>query len=255
MSELIKNFGWASQLYTRKEVAMFKQFSKNVKFNLCSSFILSLIILRITSLAQIPLSYSDIVDAFEKKLPEQELITKIEEQKVDFYLKSSDSADLLLNGASDQLIKAIETNRSIDKLPITFNGWKPFGTIAIAPWENHSVVLCRGSSNVYPGLITRRTFNIGNRRVLVVKMEKTGKSSFTDQNKMLKVCVSESDEAIKCATESLQVPDDREFVIKQNGEFRYRIPESLILGGTIKKLRFQFGPGRYKTFRISAWFE
>ena len=234
---------------------MFKQFSKNVNFNLFSSIILAIIILKITSFAQIPLSYSDIVDAFEKKLPEVELITRIEKQKVDFYLKSSDSADLLLNGASDQLIKAIETNRNIDKLPVNFSGWKPFGTIAIAPWENHSVVLCRGSSNVYPGLITRRTFHVGNRRILVVKVDKTGKSTFTDQNKMLKVCVSESDAALKCVTESLQVPDDREFVIKQNGEFRYRIPESFILGGTLKKLRFQFGPGRYKTFRISAWFE
>ena len=234
---------------------MFLHYNFNINLRFCASNLLVIILLKSFTIAQVPLSYKDITDAFDKKLPEAELIQQIEEQKVDFYLKESDSADLLLNGASGQLLRTIETNRMIDQLPVTFNGWKPFGNLAIAPWENNSIVLCRGSSNVYPGLITQKTYHVGNRRILVVKMEKIENSSFTDQNKMLKVCVSESDQAVKCLETSLQVPEDPEFIIKKNGEFRYRIPESLILGGTLKKLRFQFGPGRYKTFRISAWFE
>jgi hypothetical protein len=213
------------------------------------------ILLSFSSFAQTRLSYSDIADALDKKLPEAELIKQIEKQKVDFYLKSSDSVDLVLNGASGQLLRTIVKNRKIDKLPITFKGWKPFGDIAIAPWNKNAIVLCRGWSIAYPGLTTPKTFYLGNRRTLVVKMEEIEASTFTNHNKMLKVFASDSNKALQCITDSLQAPDDREFVIKKDGEFRYRIPESLIIGGTLQKLGLQFGPGEYKTFKVSAWFE
>jgi hypothetical protein len=116
-------------------------------------------------------------------------------------------------------------------------------------------VLCRGWSIAYPGLTTPKTFYLGNRRTLVVKMEEIEASTFTNHNKMLKVFASDSNKALQCITDSLQAPDDREFVIKKDGEFRYRIPESLIIGGTLQKLGLQFGPGEYKTFKVSAWFE
>ncbi len=207
------------------------------------------------SFAQTPLRHSDIVDALDNKLSEEELIKRIERQKVDFYLTTSDSVDFALDGASDQVLRALVTNVKIDKLPITFNGWKPFGDIATAPWEKNSIVYCKGFSNAYPGLMAHKTFYVGNRRFLVVKIENSESSVFTNKNKMLKVFVSESNEALPCITDSLRAPDDREFVIKRDGTFRYRIPESLIIGGTLKKLGFQFGPGEYNTFKVSAWFE
>jgi hypothetical protein len=217
--------------------------------------VLAVIFIRFSSFAQIPLLYSDIVDAIDKRQPEAELIKKIEKQKVDFVLKARDSVDLVLIGASDRLIQAIITNRKIVKLPITFNGWKPFGEIAIAQWKKNAVVYCKGWSNAYPGLTTHKTFYVGDRRTLVIKMEDIEASSFTNQNKMLKVFVSEKNKALHCITDSLQAPDDREFVIKKEGEFRYRIPDSLITGGALTKLGLQFGPGEYKTFQVSAWFE
>lgn len=234
---------------------MFLHFNKNDIYYFCAYNVLAVILFSFSSFAQIPLSYSDIVNALDKRLSEAELIKQIEKQKVDFVLKSSDSVDLVLTGASDQLILTILTNRKIVKLPITFNGWKPFGEIAISPRNKNANVLCKGNSISYPGLTTLKTFYVINRRTLVVKMEEIEASTFTNQNKMLKVFVSESNKALQCITDSLQAPDDREFVIKKDGEFRYRIPESLIIGGTLKKLGLQFGPGEYKTFKVSAWFE
>ncbi len=234
---------------------MFLDFNKNNIFHFFAYSVLTVIVLSFSSLAQTPLSYNDIVDILDKKLPEAELIKQIIKQKVDFYLQSTDSVGLVFNGASDQVVRAIETNRKIDKLPITFNGWKPFGDIATAPWERNTIVYCKGSSIAYPGFKTHKTFYLSNRRTLVVKMEKTEASSFTDKNKMLKVFVLESNEALECNTESLLAPDDPEFVTKKDGEFRYRIPESFITGGSLRKLGFQFGPGDYETFKVSAWFE
>lgn len=234
---------------------MFLHFGKNDACYCCAYRVLAVIFLSSSSFAQLPLNYSAIVDALDKRISEAELIKKIEKQKVDFYLKSSDSSDLVFHGASGRVLHTIETNRKIDKLPVTFNGWKPFGDIAIAPWEKNAIVFCKGCSNAYPGLSTYKTFYLGNRRTLVVKMEECEASTFTNQNKMLKVFASESNEALQCIIDSLLVPDDREFVIKKDGEFRYRIPESLIIGGALKKLGLQFGPGEYKTFKLSAWFE
>lgn len=235
---------------------MFLHFNKNDIFSFCAFFVLTVILLCFSSFAQTPLSYSDIVDALDKRLPEEELIKQIEKQKVDFLLKSSDSVDLvLLNGASDQLIQTILTNRKVVKLPVTFNGWKPFGDIAIAPWNRNAIVYCKGSSISYPGLTTQKTFYVDDRRILVIKIEESEGSTFTDQDKMLKVFVSESNKTLQCITDSLQAPDDREFVLKKDGEFRYRIPDSLIHGGTLTKLGLRFGPGEYNTFKVSAWFE
>lgn len=234
---------------------MFLHFSKNDSFYFCAYSVLTMIFFSFSSFAQLPLNYSNIVDDLDKRISEAELIKKIEKQKVDFYLKSSDSADLVFHGASGQVLHTIETNRKIDKLPITFNGWKPFGDIAIAPWNKNAVVFCKGCSNAYPGLTTHKRFCVGNRRILVVKMEECEASTFTNQNKMLKVFASESNEALQCIIDSLLAPDDREFVIKKDGEFRYRIPESLIISGTLQKLGLQFGPGEYRTFKVSAWFE
>ncbi len=222
---------------------------------LFKKIVLTVILLNFSSFAQTPLSYSDIADALDKKLPEADLIKQIEKQKVDFYLQSTDSVGLVFNGASEQIIRAIETNREIEKLPITFNGWKPFGDIATAPWNRNAIVYCKGSSIAYPGLSTHKTFYLSNRRTLVVKIEDIEASTFTNQNKMLKVFASESNEALQCSIDSLLAPDDHEFVIKKGGEFRYLIPESIIIGGTLKKLGLQFGPGEYKTFKVSAWFE
>ena len=236
---------------------MFLPFKKNDIFYVYN--VLAVILLSFSSFAQTLLSYSDIVNALDKRLPEAELIKQIEKQKVDFVLSSSDSVDLVLTGASDLLVTTIITNRKIDKLPITFNGWKPFGEIAIAPWKRNgkrnAIVMCKGWSNAYPGLTTHNTFYVGDRRTLVVKMEQIEASTFTNQNKMLKVFTSESNEALQCIIDSLRAPDDHDFVIKKSGEFRYRIPESIIIGGTLKKLGFQFGPGEYETFKVSAWFE
>ena len=224
-------------------------------FNKYAYSVLTVFLLSFSSFAQIPLGYSDIVNALDKRISEAELIKQIEKEKVDFVLKSSDSVDLVLIGASDQLVRTIITNRKIVKLPITFNGWKPFGEIAISPRNRNANVLCKGYSNAYPGLTTLKTFYVGDRRTLVVKMEESEASTFTNQNKMLKVFASESNKALQCISDSLLAPDDREFVIKKDGEFRYRIPDSLIIGGTLKKLGLQFGPGEYKTFKVSAWFE
>lgn len=234
---------------------MLLHFFKNETFYLCACNVLTVILVCFSSSAQIPLSYGDIVDALDKKLSEAELIKQIEKQKVDFYLKSSDSVNLGLNGASNQLFHIIKTNRKIAKLPITFNGWQPFGDISIAPWNKNAIVYCRGFSIAYPGLSTQKTFYLENRRTLVVKIDEIEASTFTNQNKMLKVFVSDSNKALQCIIDSLQVSDDREFVIKKDGEFRYRIPESLLIGGIFSKLGFQFGPGEYKTFKVSAWFE
>lgn len=230
-------------------------FNKSDIFSFYAYHALAVILFSSSSSAQIPLRYSDIVDALNERLSEAELTKKIEKQKVDFVLQSSDSIQLVLDGASDRLIRTIVTNRKIVKLPVTFNGWKPFGEIAIAPWEKNAIVLCRGYSSAYPGLTTQKTFHVGNRRTLVVKVEKIEASTFINQNKMLKVFASESNEALQCITDSLLASDDREFVIKKEGEIRYRIPESLITGGKLRKLGFQFGPGEYKTFKVSAWFE
>ncbi len=125
---------------------MFLHFNKNDIFNFCAYNVLAVILLSFSSFAQIPLSYSDIVDALDKRLSEAEIIKQIEKQKVDFVLKSPDSVDLVLIGASDQLIRTIVTNRKIVKLPITFNGWKPFGEIATARCNKNANVLCKGYS-------------------------------------------------------------------------------------------------------------
>ena len=234
---------------------MLLYFNKNDIFHFCAYNVPAVILLSFSSFAQIPLRYSDIVDALENRQPEAELIKQIEKQKIDFVLKSADSVDLVLIGASDQLIHTIVTNREIVKLPITFNGWKPFGEIAIARWKKNAIVYCKGWSNAYPGLTTHKTFYVDDRRTLVVKMEEIEASTFTNQNKMLKVFASESNKALHCITDSLLATDDREFVIKKEGEFRYRIPDSLIIGGALQKLGLQFGPGEYKTFKVSAWFE
>lgn len=231
------------------------QSNNNAVFYTFGYCVLSVIVLSFSSFAQFPLGYSDIVNSLDKKLSETELIQQIERQKVDFELTSSDSFNLSLNGASDQLLHAIITNRMIVKLPVTFNGWQPFGDIAIAPCNKNANVLCKGTSNAYPGLTSPQTFILAKRRTLVVKIEGSEASTFTSQNKMLKVFASESNEALQCTVDSLLTPDDPEFVIKKDGEFRYRIPESIIIGGRLKKLGFQFGPGVYKTFKVSAWFE
>ena len=72
---------------------------------------------------------------------------------------------------------------------------------------------------------------------------------------MLKVTVTKGNTTLKCITDSLRVPNDPDFVVKKDGEFRYRIPEYLLYDGILKKLMLQFGPGEYKTFKVSAWFE
>ncbi len=230
-------------------------FNKNNISNFYAYNILIVILLSFSSFAQSPIRFSEIIDALDIKLSEAELIKKIEKQKVDYYLKSSDSVDLRFHGASDLILHTIETNREIARLPITFDRWKAFGDIATAPWKRNAIVYCKGSSIAYPGLTTTKTFNLYNRRTLVIKMEDIEASTFTDQNKMLKVFVSDSNKALQCNIDSLQVPDDHDFVIKKEGEFRYRIPESILRGGTFKKLGFQFGPGEYNTFKVSAWFE
>lgn len=125
----------------------------------------------------------------------------------------------------------------------------------MARCNRNANVLCRGYSIAYPGITTQKTFYMADRRIVVVKMEEIEASTFTNQNKMLKVFASESNTALQCITDSLLAPDDHEFVIKKDGEFRYRIPESLIIGGTLTKLGLQFGPGEYNTFKVSAWFE
>lgn len=234
---------------------MFLQFKKNDIYYFYAYNVLAVILLSFSSFAQTQLSYSDIADALDKRLPEADLIKQIKKQKVDFYLQSTDSVGLVFNGASDQILRAIETNRKIEKLLVTFNRWKPFGDIATAPWNKNAIVYCKGYSNAYPGLSTLKTFYVGNRRTLVVKIEDIEASTFTNHDKMLKVFVSESNEALQCIIDSLLAPDDPEFVIKKEGEFRYRIPESILIGGTLKKLGFQFGPGEYETFKVSAWFE
>jgi hypothetical protein len=143
----------------------------------------------------------------------------------------------------------------INKLSITFNGWRPFGEIAIAPCNNNNSVLCKGKSIAYPGLTTLKVFNLTNQKTLVVKVEGSAPSIFTNQNKMLKVFASEANVALRCATDTLPAPDDGEFVVKNDGEFRFSIPESVIVGGQIQKLGIQFGPGEYKKLKLSAWFE
>jgi hypothetical protein len=234
---------------------MLRHSDKNSTLYFYACTMLAVIVLSLGSFAQTRLSYKYIVDALDNRLPESELITQIENQKLDFALKSSDSVKLVFRGASDRLMQTILANRKIDKLPITFNGWKPFGNIAIAPWNDNANVLCKGSSNACPGLTTYKTFNVGDRRTLVIKMEAIEASTFTNQNKMLKVFTSEKNKTLECFIDSLLAPDDREFVIKKEGEFRYRIPESFIIAGQLRNLGIQFGPGEYKTFKVSAWFE
>jgi hypothetical protein len=216
---------------------------------------LAVIAVSVNSSAQSPLKYREILDALDRGVPEPELITQIEDQKIDSVLKASDSVKLVFHGASGQLMQAIASNRKVDKLPITFSGWQPFGGIAIAPWNQNSIVLCKGSSGSYPGLSTRKVFLPGNRTTLVVKVENTDASTFSDQNKMLKVFASPSNRALQCITDSLLAPDDRDYVTKRSGELRYHIPQALIIEGKLQNLGFQFGPGEYKTFKISAWFE
>jgi len=229
--------------------------TKQYTRSLCIYPVLCAMLLRVSSFAQSPITYSTIVDEVEKRVPEAELIKRIETQKVDFYLKPSDSVDLRFKGASDQILHVIEANRKISKLTITFDGWKPFGEIAIAPWNKNQTVFCKGSCNAYPGLTTLKTFKLDNRRTLVVKMEDIESSNFTDQDKMLKVFALDSNKTLCCITDSLLAPEDKEFVVKKGGEIRYRIPEAMIIGGGLTKLGFQFGPGEYNTFKVSAWFE
>lgn len=230
-------------------------FNKNNICYICARSLLPVVLLCIVSFAQIPLKYSDIITSLEEKVPEPELVQQIEKRKVDFELTESDSVKLVLNGAGNKVLRAIIANRMIIKLPITFNGWQPFGDIAIAPWNKNLTVLCKGTSCGYPGLTTPKTFDIAKRRTLVVKIEGSEASTFTNQSKMLKVFASEKNETLHCITDSLLTPDDRDFVIKKDGEFRYRIPDWIITGGALKKLGLQFGPGQYKTFKVSAWFE
>lgn len=230
-------------------------FKKNKISHNCGYIGLIVILFSFNSFSQSPLNYSEIFNSVDKKLPETELIKKIEKLKVDFDLTAANSVDLQRVGASDQLIYTIKANRMINKLRITFNGWRPFGDIAIAPWNNNTIVLCKGRSNAYPGLTTPKTFNLTNQKTLVVKIEGSAFSNFTNQNKMLKVFASEGNVTLQCTADTLLAPDDREFIVKNDGEFRYSIPESIIIGGQIKKLGFQFGPGEYKTLKLSAWFE
>ncbi len=221
--------------------------------SIVSSSFFVLIVIAFSCSAQ--MSLNEIIDALDQKTPELELIKQIEKRKVNYYLKSSDSVNLVFHGATDAILHTIETHRKITKLPIKFNGWKPFGDIAIAPWNNNAIVYCKGFSMAYPGLTTARSFFVDNRRTLVVKVEDIKASSFSNENKMLKVFVSDSNVALCCIADSLTASDDREFVLKKGGEFRYRIPESLISNGSLIKLGLQFGPGEYNTFKVSAWFE
>ena len=122
-----------------------------IKSNIfCACTMLIVILLSLGIFAQAPLSYGDIVDARDKTLPEEELIKQIEKQKVDFYLHSDDSADLKLNGASDQLIHAITSNVKIKRLPIKFNGWQTFGNIASAPWDKNTTIIFKALMMVQP---------------------------------------------------------------------------------------------------------
>ncbi|MBN1980656.1 MAG: hypothetical protein JW795_03940 [Chitinivibrionales bacterium] len=234
---------------------MLLHFEKNTISCICAHSVLTVILISFSTFAQSPLIYREIINHVHAKQSEIELIKKIERQKVGFELSSSDSVNLLRAGASDKLLRAIMANRIIVKAPITFNGWRPFGEIAIAPCNKNANVLCRGRSNAYPGLMTLKAFNVTNHTTLVVKIEGSAASTFTNQNKMLKVTASESNVALQCTSDSLLAPDDREFIVKRDGEFRYRIPESIKIGGQFQKLGFQFGPGEYKTFKMSAWFE
>ena len=74
---------------------MFFHVSKNDIFNFCTYTTLIVMVLSFNSFAQSTITIGEIIDALDTKLSEAELIKQIEKQKVDFYLKSSDSVDLV----------------------------------------------------------------------------------------------------------------------------------------------------------------
>ncbi|HEY7913123.1 MAG TPA: hypothetical protein VIG62_14520, partial [Blastocatellia bacterium] len=65
---------------------------------------------QLNGFAQQPFSLEQLTTLLQKKVPEADIIKQIEQYKVTFELTSENTRALIRAGASDQLLKVVETN-------------------------------------------------------------------------------------------------------------------------------------------------
>ena len=79
------------------------------------------------------LTQQQILNLLKRKVIQEEIIRQVERFGVDFKLDWQITAELVREGATNELLKAIDKNYS-DVLRITtFKSWWPFGSINITP--------------------------------------------------------------------------------------------------------------------------
>jgi hypothetical protein len=192
----------------------------------------------------------------KKKQSQSKIIDQIVMLKVDFELTEAAIIRLAHLDASDELIKAIKENRLTNYLVIKFTDLRLFGdTVRMSLLENETKIRVIGNSSSYPGFTICGDWKIDKRRSVCVKIEESATSIFSNHQRMLKVFVSNYDRPLRCTTESILASEDKEFIVKGDGEFHYVIPEELVKDGKLTKIGFSFGPGEYNGLKMSAWFE
>jgi len=199
------------------------------------------------------LSLQQILNLLEQNVKQKDIITQVEKYYVEFKLDWRNAVCLCRAGASDSLLQAIDKNY-VSILQIKFREWYPYGGITIETLEKESFFIANGSLNAYPGYTTTSSFNIGKRGTLLVKIEGSSQSTFTNRGRMLKVIAGLNQAALKCTDENA-VSEDPEFIYQGDGTYKYHIPESIVSKGVLHKLGFVFGPGNINNLKISAWFQ
>lgn len=195
-----------------------------------------------------------IIRFLERNVAQLEIINNVKRYGVDFELNWKTTAKLVRIGATDNLLEAINDNYR-NLLPITtFNNWWPFGGIITSSTDDGSSFLANGNLYGFSGYTTNLPINIGDKKILKVKVEKSASCVFTLDKRMLKVIVGANQMPILCNNLSARSREP-EFILQGDGVFDYLIPEKLVSNGELQGLGFVFGPGNINNLKISAWFQ
>lgn len=188
------------------------------------------------------------------KVSEEEIITQVKKYKVQFQLTDwRNTAPLVRSGFSNTLLEAIE-EFYIDNVSITnFKSWLPSGGVKTTTMDDGSIFIAKGNLTDFSRFTTLSSFNIGNKRILKVKVVGSANSFFTLDKRMLKVLAGANQQTLLCDDISVRTQDP-EFICQIDEIFEYTIPDEMVLNGQLHGLCFVFGPGNINDLKISAWF-
>lgn len=204
------------------------------------------------------LSSDVICKLLEKRVHESEIIKQIEKYKVDFTLSDwKTTAKLVRAKASDTLLEVIDKSFvPSTRINLKFDSnWSSWGVSIFCNSFDNSYCKINGNSDGFPGYKTVRQWNIESRRLLCIRIENSSASEFIMYNRMLKVFVGMQELVLNCNNREYHSQYDPQFITKNDGVFRYTIPDEIVINGNLIGLGLVVGPGNIRDLQLSAWFE